>query len=170
MAGVRATLNVSLAAVLTAGAVAGVAPRFRTNINRTLEFTPGTATKDQADLFYEATRTLAASATENLDLNGVLINPLGGAFPAAEIVAIYVEADAANTNNVVVGAAGSNPFIGPMSGTGTLTLRPGEFCLFSSREGWAVTASTGDLLKVANSAAGTAVNYTIVIIGRTVAA
>lgn len=170
MAGVTAKLGVFLNAVLTGPAIAGDSPRFRTDINRSLEFAPGSLSKDQADLFYEATRTLAASATENLDLTGVLFNPVGGTFNAAEIVAMYIEADAANTNNVLVGAAGTNPFVGPMSGTGILTLKPGEFCLFSGREGWTVTAATGDLLKVLNGGAGTAINYTIILIGRTIAA
>jgi hypothetical protein len=31
--------------------------------------------------------------------------------------------------------------------------------------GWGVTAGTGDLLKVANSAGSTSVNYDIVVIG-----
>lgn len=140
-------------------------------IEKAIEFANGTAALGQADILFADERTLAASATENLDLAGVLTDLFGGVITAAEITAIYVEANSANTNDVVLFGAASNPFNGPLSGTTPkLTLGPGDCALITNRKGWTVTATTADIILVANSAAGTSVLYKIVLIGRTVAA
>ncbi len=122
---------------------------------------------DQADLMFADTRTLAASATENLDLAGSLTDAFGATLAFAKIKAIIVQAAAANTNDVVVGGAASNAFTGPLGGTDpTVAARPGgAIVLFAPATGWTVTAGTGDILKVANSSSGTSVTYSIVIIG-----
>jgi hypothetical protein len=49
---------------------------------------------------------------ENLDLSGVLANALGATLAFTAIKAILIVADSANTNNVVVGGAASNGFVG----------------------------------------------------------
>lgn len=166
---VDANINVSLKVNQTGVADLG-APSFGFEINRNLTYTGGVATIDQADVLFSDKRTLAASATENLDLAGVLVDALGSTVACAEVVTIYVSAESSNTNNVLIGGATTNAFNGPLSATGTYSLEPGEFVVFNSRKGWPVTPATGDILKMANSGAGTAVSYSIVIIGRTVAA
>jgi len=56
-----------------------------------------------------------------------------------------------------------------LGATHTLTLRPGAFVAVGTgaadATGYAVTATTADLLKIANSGAGTSVTYDIHIIG-----
>lgn len=77
-------------------------------------------------------------------------------------------AAAANTNNVVVGGAASNGFINWVGdATDVINVRPGGVFMLVAPDStaYAVTASTGDILKVANSSSGTSVTYTIVIIG-----
>lgn len=125
-------------------------------------------TDNKADLAWESERTLAASATEDLDLAGVLTAALGGgALTFARIKGLQIEADAANTNDVVIGAAGSNPWAALLNAAGTLTLKPGASVTFGTAKnpGWPVTAGTGDLLKVANSGGGTLVKYRITMVG-----
>lgn len=123
----------------------------------------------QADLRFADTRTLAASATEDLDLAGVLTDAFGAALTFVKIKGIFISAAAANTNSVVIGAAAANTWATLLNATGTITLRPGAtFAAMSGSTdatGMAVTAGTGDLLKVANSGAGTSVSYDIVIVG-----
>ncbi|WP_328426024.1 hypothetical protein [Streptomyces sp. NBC_00443] len=123
----------------------------------------------KADRVFSDRRTLAASATEDLDLAGVLTDAFGTAITFARIKGLIVAAAAANTNNVVVGAASSNAWATLLGATHTLTLRPGAFVAVGTGEadatGYAVTAGTGDLLKIANSAGGTSVSYDIHIIG-----
>ncbi len=135
---------------------------------RAVSLTDGTAA-GKADKVFHDRRTLAASGTEDLDLAGVLIDAFGAAITFARIKGIFVGAAAANTNNVVVGAASATQWATLLNTTGTLTLRPGaSFCAIAGAAdatAWAVTAGTGDLLKIANSAAGTSVTYDIVIVG-----
>lgn len=140
----------------------------KVNLSRGAAFTSGTGT-GQADLVWSDTRTLAASGTEDLDLAGVLINPvLGTAMTFARVKAIMIAASTANTNNVVVGGV-ANGWVGLLSpaATGLITLRPGAgFSAWSpDATAMAVVAGTGDLLHVINSAGGTSVTYDVVIIG-----
>lgn len=169
MAGVTADIQVALSAILKGTADLGT-PQAPVNLNKHVKITEGTDALDKADILWSDTRTIAASGSENLDLAGVLATALGVTIAAAEITAIMVTADAANTNDVVLFGAGSNPFNGPLSGTTPkLTLGPGDVALITNRKGWTVTAGTGDILLVANSSSGSSVNYSIVIIGRTIA-
>jgi len=122
----------------------------------------------KADLRFADTRTLTASSTEDLDLVGVLADIYGATLSFARIKAIVISAAATNTNSVVVGA-GTNPWVTALNSTGTITLRPGAFIALGAgaadATAYGVTAATGDVLKIANSAGGTSVTYDIVIIG-----
>jgi hypothetical protein len=170
MAGVRANISLSIDATLTGAADLGT-PKQRVLIEKALSFVPGTAATDEANILFADSRTLAASANEDLDLAGVLTNAFGATIAAAEVVAIFISAAEGNTNSVSVTRPASNGFAGPFLAAGDgVSVKPGEFTFFASQSGWAVTAGTGDLINVANSGAGTSVTYDIVIIARTVAA
>lgn len=145
---------------------------FPTNLSRGAAFDNGTGA-GQVDRIFTDTRTLTASSTETLDLAGVLTDAFGNVLTFARIKAILVAASAANTNNVIVGANVASSwatFLGPTGASGgTITLQPGGFfvagCGSADATGWVVTAATGDLIKVANSAAGTSVSYDIAVVG-----
>ncbi|MFI1942056.1 hypothetical protein ACH44C_33600 [Streptomyces purpureus] len=123
----------------------------------------------KADRVFHDQRTLAASATETLDLAGVLTDVYGAAITFARVKFIAISAASGNTNNVIVGANASNDWVGLLNAAGTITLRPGaSFAAMSGSAdatGMAVTAGTGDLIKVANSAGSTSVTYDVVIVG-----
>jgi len=123
----------------------------------------------KADRIWSDRRTLAASATEDLDLAGVLTDAFGSAITFARIKGLVIAAADANVNNVIVGAAAGSPWSTLLGATHTLTLRPGAFVAVGTglldAVGYAVTAGTGDLLKVANSAGSSSVTYDIEIIG-----
>lgn len=166
---VTADLTFNLDARLTAANVGAGKRSINADIKRINQFSPGNAALGKADLMYTATRTLAASATEDLDLAGVLTNGFGATFTATEILAIVVEAATGNTNNVVVGGASLNAFVGPFgASTHTLAVKPGQYIALIDNQGWTVTAGTGDLLRVANSSSGTGVTYTIAVIARSI--
>jgi hypothetical protein len=146
-------------------------PSAPVRVSKSISIASGTAALGQADVLWADERTLAASATENLDLAGVLAGLIGGTVTVAEITAIYIEANAANTNDVAFLGAASNGFNGPLSGTTPkLTLGPSDFAMITNQKGWAVTAGTGDIVLVANTAGGTSVTYKVILLGRTVAA
>lgn len=138
------------------------------SVRQAVAFASGTAA-GKADLVFGDHRTIAASGTENLDLAGSLVDVFGATITFVKVKGIYILASAANTNNVVIGAAGSNPWIGLLNAAGTVTLRPGSAFMAMSGQADAtamgVTAATGDLLKVANSGGTTGVDYDVVIIG-----
>jgi hypothetical protein len=122
----------------------------------------------QADRVFTDIRTLTASSTEDLDLAGVLTDAFGATITFARIKTLLVAADAANTNNVIVGNAATNGFISWVGGAlHTVTVRPGGVLLLAAADATAyvVTAATADLLRIGNSAGGTSVTYTIVLIG-----
>lgn len=142
------------------------APSSKLTLTGQLDFASGTGA-DQADVLWSDQRTLAASATEDLDLSGSLSDALGTSVALARVKALFVQAATGNTNDVVLGNATTNAWATLLSATGTLTLKPGAFVLVGCEgaTAWAVTAGTGDLLKVANSSSGSGVTYNIAIIG-----
>lgn len=171
MAGVNAEIELRIKAQQVGTADLG-SPRMTLDpIAEVLQFTAGTDAVNKLDLLFSDTRTLAASANEDLDLAGVLTSALGATITAGEIVMIFVKAAAANTNNVNVSRPAANglatPFLAAGDGIG---IKPGEWQLFASQKGWPVTAGTADLINIANSGGTTGVDYSIVILGRTVAA
>ncbi|MFI6443822.1 hypothetical protein [Kitasatospora sp. NPDC050543] len=147
---------------------AGATPQMPLDYRVALGLAGGTGL-GQADRLWTATRTLNASANEDLDLNGTaLTDGLGVAVALARVKGLIVAAAASNTNNVIVGGAASNGFVSWVSSaTDKVTVRPGGvlalFC--TDATGYAVTGATADLLRIANSGAGTSVTYDIVVIG-----
>src|SRR5439155_27040686 len=130
---------------------------------RQIALATGTAT-GQADKVWSDTRTLTASATEDIDLTGTLIDAFGATLTLARVKGLVIFASSANTNDVVVGNASSNGWVGPFgAATHTLAVRPGGLlCLFApGATGYTVVGGTGDLLHVANSAGGSSVTYDV---------
>lgn len=163
-----AQLNVAVAAELTSLLDLATAT-VPLNFTRAVGLASGTGA-GQADRIFHDRRTLAASANEDLDLAGVLTDPFGATITFARIKGLLVAAAAGNTNNVVVGNAATNGFITWVgAATHTVTVRPGGVLALlaggADATGYAVTAGTGDLLRIANSAGGTSVDYDIVLIG-----
>jgi hypothetical protein len=134
-------------------------------IDRT-SFVPG-ALAGQANIVFTDNRTIAASANDDLDLNGALPGVFGGTIAFTAIRAIIIRAAAGNTNDLVIGPAATNGFLGPFGAAAhTVRVRPGdEFMITNRAAGWTVTPATGDLLRIANGGAGTPVSYDIIIIG-----
>ena len=123
----------------------------------------GAATK-----VFSSLRTLAASASENLDLVGTLTDPSNAIVTFAGVKAIYIKAADTNVNDVVIGGHATTAFVGPFGAAAhTIALAPGETFFISkfNAAGWPVTATTAEMIKVLNGGAGTAVSYEIVIVG-----
>lgn len=162
----KSTLAVAASATLTGSTdLASVSSPL--NFSRSLNLASGTGA-GKADRLFSDRRTLAASATEDLDLSGALLDALGGAAAFVRIKGLIISASKDNTNNVVIGAAAANAWASLLNTTGTITLRPGAVAAFmagATDTGWSVTAGTGDILKVANSAGSTGVTYDIVVVG-----
>jgi hypothetical protein len=132
-----------------------------------IELANGTGA-NSGDLMFHDTRTVNASSNEDLDLAAVLTNPLtGAAMTFVELRAILISAASANTNNVRVTRPASNGVPLFLAASDGIDVPPGGVFLWSCPADGkvTVTASTGDLINVANSSSGTSVTYDVVIIG-----
>jgi hypothetical protein len=139
-------------------------------VTHLFEFSPGLSTgtgANQADVVFSDERTLSASATEDLDLAGILVPAFGGTLTMVKLKCIAVYALAANTNNVNVTRPATNgvPLFTAVS-SGLPILPGGVFIWFAPGASTiTVTASTGDLITFTNSAGSTSVTYRVVLIG-----
>jgi hypothetical protein len=160
------TVRLAIAATLSEALDLGTRS-FPAAKNFAMDLTSGTGAS-QADKLFADTRTLAASASEDLDLAGSLVDAFGATITFVKVKGIFVTAAAANTNNVIIGGASATQFVGPFgSATHTIAVAPGGGFMICRPDatGWAVGAGSTDLLKIANSSSGTSVTYDIVIIG-----
>lgn len=131
-----------------------------------IELSDGTGA-NSADRMFHDQRTLAASAAEDLDLAGVLVNEFGAVTTFVELRAVLITAATGNTNNVRVTRPASNGVpLFVAAGDGIDIPPGGSFMWACGADGKVtVTAATGDLLTVTNGGAGTSVTYDVVIIG-----
>jgi hypothetical protein len=135
----------------------------------TVDLANGTSA-GQVDRVFHDTRTLAASATEDIDLAGSLVDALGATLTFARVKGLIVAAAAGNTNNVIVGGASATQFVSWVgAATHTVTVRPGAvLALFAGSAdsiGYVTASGSTDLLKIANSGGTTGVTYDLVVIG-----
>ena len=165
MASFSGKVSASISAEYTSATDIGNIP-FPINVSPNIMLTSGTGA-NQANAFFADTRTLTASSSENLDLAGSLVDAFGSTLTFTKIKAVMITAPATNTNDVLVGGheSAAVTFFGDV--TDVVKVRPGGCFLITSPDatGFAVTATTADMLKVANSAGGTSVDYTILLIG-----
>jgi hypothetical protein len=132
-----------------------------------IELSNGTGA-NSADLMFHDQRTINASSNEDLDLAAVLTNPLtGAALTFVELRAILITAAAANTNNVRVTRPASNGVPLFLAASDGIDVPPGGAFLWTCPADGkvTVTASSGDLINIANSSSGTSVTYDVVILG-----
>jgi hypothetical protein len=141
-------------------------PTAALRVARQLALATGTGA-GQADMIWSDSFSIAASGTQAIDLAGSLPGPLGGTLTFAKIKMVVVAASTTNTNtiNVVRDATNGVPLFLAL-GDGIPVKPGGLFVWFDpSAAGVAVTPTSGDLLNLVNSAAGTPVTGDVVIVG-----
>ncbi len=160
---------VSIDSTLAGTAVSGLseAPASRILKNFTLSLTNGTGAS-AADQIFAEQRTIAASGSYDLDLQASLTDALGAAFTPAKVKCLAVFAAAGNTNDVQVGGdAASVPIFGATADY--ISVKPGGvLILCHPGAGFAVTATSADIIQFANSAGSTSVTYDVIVIGTSV--
>ncbi|HMJ85539.1 MAG TPA: hypothetical protein VK504_20295 [Vicinamibacterales bacterium] len=135
-------------------------------LTATSRFTSGTGAS-QLDRVFADTRTLAPSATEDLDLAGTLLDAFGAAITFVKLKGLFIRSAAANLNSINVsrpaGATGVPIFLAISDG---IVIPPGyTFAWFGTGTGITVTPSTADLITIANAAGTNSVTYDVVIVG-----
>ncbi|PWB94661.1 hypothetical protein [Methylosinus sporium] len=165
---VTAQLRAALSFSQTRTAVLGAAPSWSAAFDQIVSLVNGTGA-GQFDLGYAAERTVASAANDDIDLAGVLTDAYGAAVTIAELVAIMIvnkqRDGTANTTDLTPGGGsnfvpGFSAALPPISPGGIfMMVAPGAAGLAT------VTASTGDILRVANSS-GAQNKFQIAILGR----
>lgn len=136
------------------------------DLNLMTQFLDGTGA-NQANQAFTDKRTIAASSTDSLDFAGGLTDAFGNTLTFTSVKALIIHPSAANTNNVEIEEPASNG-VGLFDAAGDMiSLKPnGKFVWIDpTAAGLPVTAGTGDLLDINNSAGGSTVEYTIIVIG-----
>lgn len=134
-------------------------------LNQRYRWTSGTGA-DQADRMFSDRRTLVASATEDLDLAGVLADGLGNLITLARIKLIKVSALSTNTNNVNVTRPAANGVPLFLAASDGIPVLPGGSFRWDAPGAAGIAVAPGtDLITFTNSAGGTPVTYDVVIIG-----
>jgi len=138
----------------------------KVNETQTLSFANGTGA-NQANNRFDDTRSVDASSTDSLDLAGGLTNNLGTTLTFTKVKYIRISAASTNGDNLEVGgnAAAFSTIFG--DATDKIIIPPGGHFILSnpSAAGFAVTATTADILDIANADSGAAASYDIVVIG-----
>lgn len=122
----------------------------------------------QAQKVWHDERTLAAGATETLDLNALTNSAFGGTvtvnFSTVKFLAIVVTT--ASTGYLQIGGAASNEWYAPFAAAGDkVKVGPDSLLVLSEKvSGWTVTNGSADSLKIDNPSA-VSVTYRIVIVG-----
>lgn len=160
----KTKINVGVT-VVTSEAIEGLKQsRVEEVVSAAIDLLNGTSNA-QANLAYVGERTLASGATEDLDLAGALTSALGATITMAEVVAVLIIADAANTTNLTIGGASSEAQLWFAAAGDKEVIKPGGISLHYAPAGWAITAGSADDLLIANGS-GASATYQIAIIGR----
>ena len=140
-------------------------PRDAAQIKTEQLFTAGSGSETAViDLLWYGQRTIASGSNESLDLAGGISDVFGNVITFARIKSLYIR-NLSTAQTLTLGN-GANPWPGPFSpATSTFTIPPlGVIAWEAPYFGWAVTAGTGDTLKLANGS-GATMTYNISILG-----
>lgn len=162
---IQGTLSIVLKFLETKSVDSGIAV-----LNHELDMSATRAngsSSSQVQKFWIDAGTVSSGTPVDIDLRGVLTSLLDGtAMDFATVVGFAVKHRTATTaRNLTIGA-GSNPFITWLAATGdgVLVGPSGLFMIESPVDGYATTAGTADILRLASSSSD--IDYTIAIWGR----
>jgi hypothetical protein len=129
----------------------GVNPSANLGVNQTfaISYSDGVAAQ-QANAVYQNQLALTAGLM-NVDMSGVLTDQYGTLLTPVRVKGLVFQNNSVS-NNMVIGA-GTNPWIGFLNATGTITLPPGAWFALATPDaiGFTIVAGTGDILKVAGT-------------------
>lgn len=129
-----------------------------------ITFTSGTGS-NQVNVRYQATRTVAATTNDDLDLSGSLTDVFGNSIVMTAMKSLHIYNQSA-TYTFNVGAAGTNPISTLFANTSDILVIPpsGGFSIFAPLAGFGITGGSADALRVRNTGAASA-DYIIVVEG-----
>ena len=165
--GLNARIDLNIGATLTSAFDLTSQGRIPLSVAKAFVLSTGVGA-GQANMLWFDTRTILASADDDLDLSGGLTDGFGQPAPFARVKAMYVYADPDNINDIRVGGGGVNSFSSWLGDdTDVVTLTPGGLLLLATADpvAYVVTPAIGDILRITNAAGGSSVVYDIVLFG-----
>jgi hypothetical protein len=120
---------------------------------------------DQSNQCWHDTRTLVASANDDLDLAGVLVNAFGATVTFARVKFLFVRNKTTSGAPITVGPA---PAQGVANFLGTSDRLPigAWMCMgLFDATGWAITAGTADKIRIGNTSGSLTATYDIIVVG-----
>tara|TARA_R110002020_G_C16272677_1_gene771226 strand:+ start:559 stop:1059 length:501 start_codon:yes stop_codon:yes gene_type:complete len=131
-----------------------------------IRLTDGTAAF-QSDRCAFDSRTLGASASEDLDLKTMVATAGGAALGLAELRSITIKASATNSDNITVGPGASNGFLGFLAdASDRLIIPPGTtFTIAGGQDGKMPVGSSTKTISVTNSSSSASASYSILLLG-----
>lgn len=140
-----------------------------TNVDIPISWAPSTAFTDgvgagQGNQIYQASLALTA-AVYNFDLSGLVTDGFGTTLAAARVKAIGFQNN--GTSTMTLGNHATAAWSTWLGATSTKTVKPGGWFIDVAPDatGWAVTATTADILKIAGT--GTDGFYIFLVVGLT---
>ncbi len=134
---------------------------------KTLSFTDGTGA-NQINAVWQDSRNVAASTADDIDVAGGLTDAFGNTLTLTKVKGIIVFSYAANGDNLKIGGDATAALINWVDdATDEIILAPGGMFMIGnpSAAGYAVTATTGDILQITNVDSGAAADYDIILFG-----
>lgn len=134
--------------------------------SRGLTFTNGTGA-NKADVMFDDKRTLADSASEELDLqDGSLTDSLGTALTMDILRAIYIKNTSTDATLQIGGAAATQLAIFADPASDILELPPGGEFFYTAPNAAGIDTTTNAHLKLADDGSGAAgLDYEIIVVG-----
>jgi hypothetical protein len=123
---------------------------------------------NQADTLYVSYGTLGASGALNIDMTGALFDIFGNSVAMARVKSMHIVITTATPATSVLVGNGTNPLLNWVgAGSHTIRIRNGGcFCLSApDATAYAVTASTGDILKLLNEDGVNTATYQVAFMG-----
>ena len=154
-------------------------PEDSKNYKYTLTMTDGSSAEQNEAMWHDRRRLTPSTSTDDLDLYGGLTDVFGNTlnFTYVRQLIIYNRGvpdgsggwTATAGEDVEIGNAASNPWSAPFAGTGTSKLKlpsGGMLVLTGPEDGWAVTDSSSDTLRLAlNGSGSNDVDVDVIITG-----
>ncbi len=140
------------------------------DFNASVTLTNGTGGAGTANLLYALQTTIAGGGNTTITLDSGITDFFGTSIVMVRVKVIFIALTTATTATSVLVGNGTNPFINWVgSGAHTVRIRNGGFLCLACQDAtaYAVTASTGDVLKILNEDGVNTATLQIAIIGAT---
>lgn len=118
----------------------------------------------QAQLMWHDTRTVVASANDDIDLAGVLTDAFGQTITFAKVRALLIR-NKSTVATLTVGPAAASGVTGFLGTGEVLPVGAWKLLCCNKSASWTITAGSADKIRITNNSGAVSATYDIVVIG-----